>query len=70
MARKIRTRSIRAECAHLSVVALIISSADLADAFVARCEEDDRDQGQDEGEGTGDSPLTEDNAEVFRGPCK
>ncbi len=65
-----RTGGGCAVCVHSSVVALFISSADFANAFVAGGEEDDGDEGEGEGESPGDPPLTEDDAQIFGGPRK
>lgn len=42
----------------------------MSHALVACGEENDKDEREDEGDGSSDAPLAEDNAEVFRGPSK
>lgn len=42
----------------------------LSDALVPSCEEDDKHKGEEEGNGAGDAPLAEYDAEVLRGPCE
>jgi hypothetical protein len=42
----------------------------LSDTLVTSCEEDDKHEGEEEGNGAGDAPLAEDDAEILRRPCK
>lgn len=44
----------------------LILASHLSDAFVARSEEDDKHEREEEREGTGDAPLAKNDAEVFR----
>lgn len=42
----------------------------LSDTLVTCCEEDDKHEGEEKGNGPGDAPLAEDDAEVFGRPCE
>ena len=44
----------------------LVVSGDLTDAFVAGGQESNGDEGEDQGEGPGDAPLAEDDAEILR----
>lgn len=48
----------------------IESSGDIAYTFISGRQKDDCDQGEDEREGSGDMPSSEDDAKVFVGPCE
>lgn len=48
----------------------IIFPSHLADPFVARSEENDEDEREEEGERPCNAPLAEDNAEIFGRPGK
>ncbi len=50
----------------MCTMALLVSSTDLSHTFVAGGQEDDGDEGENEGEGVGDAPLGEYDAQVLR----
>lgn len=62
------TRAAGAVCSHARGVALFVSSADFTDSFVARSEEHNCKQGQDEREDSCNSPGPENNAQVLGRP--
>lgn len=64
LTRRIRTKHTQTTL----IVTLFNSSTDFANAFVACDQKDDGDQGKDQGKESGDSPLSEYNAEVLRFP--
>lgn len=60
------TRSCsRSKRAQPLLMRSLILASHLSHAFVARGEEDDKHEREEEREGTGDAPLAEDDAEVF-----
>jgi hypothetical protein len=46
----------------------LVATGEFADGLVAGADEDDEEERQHEGEGAGDLPAAEDDAEVFGGP--
>lgn len=42
-----------------------VLAGNLSDTLVPGCEEDDKHEGEEEGNGSGDAPLAEDDAEVL-----
>lgn len=63
-----RTCSSAAERRHACIVCLLISPARLAQALISGCQDDDRNQGHYQRERSSDSPLGEDDTEVFGRP--
>jgi hypothetical protein len=56
------------ECLQTLRMRRLVSTGDLSDAFVSGSQEDNGDERNEQREGTGDVPLTEDDTEVFGGP--